>query len=159
MLTPVRDFWPFTPRPAVLPLPEPMPRPTRMRRLRAPALSAIWLSFIVRSLSGFLGAHEVTHLVDHAAHRGRVLEDTAAMALVQAEALQRGKLVVRAPDWAAGLDDLDLLLVCHDRPPLGRGLGSLIAVAAADQVAHLLATAGGDHARRVELLQGLEGGL
>src|SRR3546814_8641369 len=31
MLTPERAFAPFCPRPAVLPLPEPMPRPTRMR--------------------------------------------------------------------------------------------------------------------------------
>jgi hypothetical protein len=30
-----------------LPLPEPIPRPTRMRFLREPALSAISLSFIV----------------------------------------------------------------------------------------------------------------
>src|SRR5215813_12236574 len=97
MATPVRDFWPLTPRPEVLPLPEPMPRPTRMRRLRAPSLSAIWFSFIGRSLSGFfVDAHQVLHLVDHAAHRRRVLEDTAAVALVQAQALQRGELIVRA---------------------------------------------------------------
>ena len=37
--TPERAFSPFWPRPAVLPLPEPMPRPTRIRALRAPALS------------------------------------------------------------------------------------------------------------------------
>src|SRR5881394_3077128 len=117
MATPVRDFWPLTPRPAVLPLPEPMPRPTRMRRLRAPALSAISLSFIVRSLSGFLGAHEVTHLVDHAAHRRRVLEDAAAVAFVQPQALQRGELVVRAADRAAGLGDLDLLGLGHGLAP------------------------------------------
>src|SRR5262249_34676152 len=101
----------------VLPLPDPMPRPTRMRRLRAPALSAIWLSFIVRSLSGFLGAHEVAHLVDHAAHRRRVLEDAAAMALVQSQALQGGELIVRAADWAAGLGDLDLLGFGHSHAP------------------------------------------
>src|SRR5690349_8908702 len=117
MATPVRDFWPLTPRPAVLPLPEPMPRPTRMRRLRAPALSAISLSFIVRSLSGFLGAHEVAHLVDHAAHRGRILEHAAAMPFVEAEALERGELVVRAADRAAGLGDLDLLGLGHGHAP------------------------------------------
>src|SRR6266403_2202232 len=50
MRTPERAVWPLPPRPAVLPLPEPMPRPTRMRFLREPALSAISLSFIV----GFL---------------------------------------------------------------------------------------------------------
>src|SRR6266852_3537644 len=50
MRTPERAVWPLPPRPAVLPLPEPMPRPTRMRFLREPALSAISLSFIVRVL-------------------------------------------------------------------------------------------------------------
>src|SRR3546814_7414975 len=37
--TPERLFWPFWPRPPVLPRPEPMPRPTRTRPLRAPGLS------------------------------------------------------------------------------------------------------------------------
>src|SRR6187455_3681141 len=128
MATPVRDFWPLTPRPAVLPLPEPMPRPTRMRPLRAPALSAISFSFIFPyppassqrlgckpplSCRLLIDAHQVAHLVDHAAHRRRVLEDPAAVALVQAEALQRGELIVRAADRAAGLDDLERLLVRH----------------------------------------------
>jgi hypothetical protein len=31
---PARAFWPFVPRPAVLPLPAAMPRPTRVRGLR-----------------------------------------------------------------------------------------------------------------------------
>src|SRR3954462_15794514 len=50
MRTPERAVWPLPPRPDVLPLPEPMPRPTRMRFLREPALSAISLSFIVSFL-------------------------------------------------------------------------------------------------------------
>ena len=33
---PARDFWPFVPRPAVLPLPAAMPRPTRVRGVREP---------------------------------------------------------------------------------------------------------------------------
>src|ERR1700676_1932879 len=53
MRTPERAVWPLPPRPAVLPLPEPMPRPTRIRFLREPALSAISLSFIVRFLLSF----------------------------------------------------------------------------------------------------------
>src|SRR6476469_7463740 len=100
MATPVRDFWPLTPRPAVLPLPEPIPRPTRMRRLRAPALSAMSFSLISSILPAYVGgsitsrcsfcrflidAHQMVHLVDHAAHRRRVLEDPAAMALVEAQ--------------------------------------------------------------------------
>src|SRR3954451_20781385 len=46
MRTPERAVWPLPPRPPVLPLPEPMPRPMRMRSLRDPGRSAIWLSFI-----------------------------------------------------------------------------------------------------------------
>src|SRR3569832_2322963 len=45
--TPERAFAPFWPRPAVLPSPEPMPRPTRTRPWRAPLLSRSSLSFIV----------------------------------------------------------------------------------------------------------------
>src|SRR3954462_12537654 len=50
MRTPERAVWPLPPRPEVLPLPEPMPRPTRIRFLREPALSEISVSFIVRFL-------------------------------------------------------------------------------------------------------------
>src|ERR1044072_8087876 len=50
--TPERLFWPFWPRPPVLPRPEPMPRPTRTRPLRAPLLSRRSLSFMsLHSLS------------------------------------------------------------------------------------------------------------
>src|SRR4249919_2802245 len=82
--TPERLFWPFWPRPAVLPSPEPMPRPTRTRLLRAPLLSRISFSFIVSALafafvarSGeglALDRHHVTHGPDHAADLRRVLE-------------------------------------------------------------------------------------
>src|SRR5260370_10792052 len=121
MATPVRDFWPLTPRPAALPLPEPMPRPTRMRGLRAPGLSAIWLSFIVNSSSRFLvDAHPMAHLLVHTPHLGRICEFAAAVALVQPQADQRATLVFRAADMSAGLGDLDLLAVCHSlllKPP------------------------------------------
>src|SRR3569623_792838 len=46
METPSRLFWPLTPRPPVLPLPAPMPRPTRILDLRAPALSRSSFSFM-----------------------------------------------------------------------------------------------------------------
>src|SRR5918994_5814484 len=87
--TPERLFWPFWPRPAVLPSPEPMPRPTRTRPLRAPLLSRISFSFILlHSLSllsryslspegerGLLcDRHHMLHLADHAAHLGGVVE-------------------------------------------------------------------------------------
>ena len=41
MATPERDFCPLIPRPPVFPFPEPIPRPTRVRALRAPLLSEI----------------------------------------------------------------------------------------------------------------------
>src|SRR3990167_3084505 len=127
MATPVRDFWPLTPRPAVLPLPEPMPRPTRMRPLRDPGLSAISFSLIVRSsapwpptgcLARFLvDAQQMAHLVDHAAHLGRIHEFAAAMALVQSQPDQCCALIVCTADVAARLGDLDLLAVGHGRFP------------------------------------------
>src|SRR3569833_3217024 len=50
--TPERAFAPFWPRPAVLPRPEPMPRPPRTRPWRAPLLSRSSLSFMsLHSLS------------------------------------------------------------------------------------------------------------
>src|SRR5437879_9540125 len=50
--TPERALAPFWPRPAVLPSPEPMPRPTRTRDWRAPLLSLISFSFMsLHSLS------------------------------------------------------------------------------------------------------------
>src|SRR5512145_1785350 len=99
MATPRRAFWPLTPRPAVLPLPEPTPRPTRIRFLRAPSLSEIWFSFILLSRpirpEGTAGKYLVSHdfdkvrdLGDHAANRRRVLKLALARQLVQAEADQ-----------------------------------------------------------------------
>src|SRR5207253_10429389 len=84
--TPERAFAPFWPRPAVLPLPEPMPRPTRMRPLRAPWLSRSSLSFMVlhslsllsRSwkyrlscrLGGLFDPQQMLHLADLAENLG-----------------------------------------------------------------------------------------
>ena len=47
--TPLRDFWPLWPRPDVPPLPEPAPRPNRLRRGRAPAVSRSSFSRMSRS--------------------------------------------------------------------------------------------------------------
>src|ERR1700681_3192379 len=46
MRTPERAVWPLPPRPPVLPLPEPMPRPIRFRVLRAPGWPESSCSFI-----------------------------------------------------------------------------------------------------------------
>src|SRR5262245_6546684 len=132
MRTPERAVWPLPPRPACLPLPEPMPRPTRMRFLREPALSAISLSFIVCSLlwkhdldrkpvptfrdhAPLLqlliadDADDMLNLGDHAANFRGVRQLGSAADLVELEADQGRALRVMAADCAAGLLDLDRL--------------------------------------------------
>src|SRR6185295_15737498 len=117
MRTPERAVWPLPPRPPVLPTPEPMPRPIRTRSLRAPCLSAIWLSFITSSLAQSLvvdHADEMFHFADHAARHRRIGQFPDAPDLVQPEPDQGLALGVLAPLRAAGLLDLDAL-ACHDR--------------------------------------------
>src|SRR3569623_2471463 len=116
--TPERAVWPLPPRPPVLPLPEPMPRPPRMRVLRAPGLSRSWSSFIflnlqqvracTRLLVGLLDLQHMGDLVDHAADRGCVLDHVRAAHLVATQGLQRVLLAGLAADRAACLGDLDL---------------------------------------------------
>src|SRR5687768_2956390 len=95
MDTPERLFWPFWPRPPVLPLPEPIPRPTRMRFLRAPGLSRMSLSFMsVHSLSLLSRGcsvdyrNHVRELGDRAPHLGGVLDLDDAMHLSETQADQ-----------------------------------------------------------------------
>src|SRR5688572_6591515 len=144
--TPERLFWPFWPRPAVLPLPEPMPRPTRMRRLRAPSLSRISLSFMsctrfrfcrawfvqFADWRLFLDAHQVSDLADLAANFGRVLDLDAAPHLVEPEADQRRPLRLVAADRRSGLGDLESLFLV-----LGHRCYSTIASAVASASAAL----------------------
>src|SRR5215475_3889208 len=120
--TPVRAFWPLTPRPAVLPLPEPIPRPTRRRDLRAPGRSAISESFIALSSLASLADHadEVAHLGDHAARRRRVGQVLDPANLVEAEPDQGLALDAVAARRAGGLLDPNGLLVGHAGPPLSR---------------------------------------
>src|SRR3954468_11500040 len=59
----------------------------------------------------------MAHLVDHAAHLGRIHELARAMTLVQSQADQRATLVLGAADVAARLGDLDLLAVSHGPVP------------------------------------------
>src|SRR6185295_14072971 len=172
MCTPVRAVWPLPARPPVLLLPEPMPRPIRMRPLRAPALSESWFNFMVLSsvatahakpapihqiVASAVGFHsyQVLHLGDHAAHGGRVLELAAAMQLVEAESDQRGPLNVRPAERAADMGDADAAFRGrHDLlPRLGAG------VAPAQYFAHLLAATGGHGARRRAAAERREGGL
>src|SRR6476620_11635175 len=128
MATPERDVWPLTPRPPVLPLPEPIPRPTRMRFLVGPALSQKKLSFMsAPSLRRVIvvgdDANEMLDLFDHPANRRGIGEGRGPVELVELEADQRRALTAIAADRRT-----DLLnggcgcrcrgrLLCHDEPP------------------------------------------
>src|SRR5436305_1745619 len=71
-VAPEREPQPFWPRPAVLPVPEPSPRPTRLRGRRDPG-AGFRLCNPIRSESAILGdLHEVRHLRDHAPRLRRV---------------------------------------------------------------------------------------
>src|SRR3954466_9970260 len=71
---PERAFWPLWPRPAVLPQPEPPPRPTRWRTLFAPGAGFREFNRMLGSSVSALDPHEVRYPVDHAAHFRRVAE-------------------------------------------------------------------------------------
>src|ERR1700735_2357103 len=63
------------------------------------------------------------HLVQHAAHRGRVFKDTRPVHFIEAKALERRLLVLLAPDRRTDLrDDQGLLLshVAHSRASFSR---------------------------------------
>src|SRR5690606_38988818 len=69
---PLRAPWPLVPRPAVLPCPAEMPRPTRLRDFFEPSLGPKSLSFISPDLPGpfldglyFFYRHQMADLVDH----------------------------------------------------------------------------------------------
>src|ERR1700722_14943185 len=113
MRTPERAVWPLPPRPAVLPLPEPMPRPTRMR-LFARAGIVGDIAELHRPVSLFPviladDADEMLNLCNHAANRRRVLQLGNPADLVELETDQRRTLRVMAAYRAAGLLDLDHL--------------------------------------------------
>src|SRR3954447_3399671 len=120
--TPERALAPFWPRTAVLPSPEPMPRPTRTRRWRAPLLSLSSLSFmVVHSLSlfsrmpregrwmlgGLFDADEVQNLAHLAHDFGRLVDLHRTVELVEAKADERRALGLVAADRGSGLGDLD----------------------------------------------------
>src|SRR5436190_2675174 len=65
------------------------------------------------SLTLFFNPHQMLYLVDHAAHRGRVLEHAATVSLVQPEALQSRSLIRLAADRAARLHDGHRFLAIH----------------------------------------------
>src|SRR5688572_451623 len=66
---PERAFWPFVPRPAVLPLPLPWPRPTRLRSRFVPGFGR--RSSSVSGMSWFLSLAVALGDVPHEAGVGR----------------------------------------------------------------------------------------
>src|SRR5439155_21674116 len=106
---PERDFWPFWPFVDVLPWPEPMPRPTRLRRLTEPGAGRR-----SSSLTGHL--HRVLHVVDHPANRRRVVVHGRLVDATEPERLHGRLLLGTHADDALRQRDLKLL-ACHSPPP------------------------------------------
>src|SRR5919107_4965607 len=92
---PDREPAPFWPRPEVLPVPEPCPRPMRLRSLRAPGAGLSECRPIVSASSVFLGSaivvhlDEVPHAVQHAPGLRVVLDLDRVVDPPQAEGAQR----------------------------------------------------------------------
>src|SRR3954464_8395422 len=94
-LEPEREPAPFWPRPEVLPVPEPSPRPTRLRALRLPG--AGWSVCRPKSSFSVIDPHQVADAVHHAARLRRVLDLDRVADAAQAERAQRVELrLVRA---------------------------------------------------------------
>src|SRR3954462_7519521 len=101
---PEREPAPFWPRPAVLPVPEPSPRPTRLRALREPG-AGLSVCRPIRCCSGSSAIgdlHQVPDAVDHAPRLRVVLELDRLADPPQAERAQRGDL--RLVGAVLGLD-------------------------------------------------------
>src|SRR5215211_9418664 len=101
VLAPEREPAPFWPRPEVLPVPEPSPRPTRLRALR---LLGAGLS--VCSPKSLIDLHQVSHAVHHAARLRGVLDLDRVADAAQAERAQRVELALVGPVAALDLRHL-----------------------------------------------------
>src|SRR3954467_12821774 len=92
LLEPAREPAPFCPRPAVLPVPEPSPRPTRLRALREPGAGLREcrpMRCSASSLSAIGDLHEVADPVHHAADLLVVLDLDRVADPAQAQRAQR----------------------------------------------------------------------
>src|SRR3954468_23490818 len=95
-LLPAREPAPFWPRPDVLPVPEPSPRPMRLRALREPG-AGLSVCSPIRSSSAIGDLHQVAHAMQHAARLLVVLDLDGVPDPAQAERAQRVELaLVRA---------------------------------------------------------------
>ena len=137
-LAPEREPAPFWPRPEVLPVPEPSPRPTRLRGLaaargRASGVqadgSSVGSSASRRAHAILLDLHEVADAVDHAARLRRVLDLDRVADAAQAERAQRVELALVGAVLRLDLGDLQRR--SRRRPPARRRrLGSASAASA-----------------------------
>src|SRR5436305_7342958 len=89
---PEREPAPFWPRPAVLPKPEPSPRPTRLRSLREPGAGLSECRPIRCSSSAIGDLHQVADAVHHAPRLLVVLDLDDVADPAQAERAQRVEL-------------------------------------------------------------------
>src|SRR3954469_22865361 len=101
VLRPARAPAPFWPRPDVLPVPEPSPRPTRLRALRLPGAG-----FSVCSPKSLIDLHQVSNAVHHASPLRGVLDLDRVADAAQAERAQRVELALVGPVAALELRHL-----------------------------------------------------
>src|SRR5262249_40658079 len=103
--TVLRAYWPFVPRPAVLPWPEPIPRPSRFVLWTAPGAGFSSPRFI---LVGLFNREEVRDFLDHPADLSVVGLDCGLVHLSQTQPLHRRTELLRRADGAANQRDLNL---------------------------------------------------
>src|SRR6185312_13821104 len=133
---PARDFWPFWPRPDVLPLPEPSPRPTRLRSRWLPSAGRSWCSpgaAVVSSAIDLLHLHERVDAAQHALQHRRVVADGLGVDLAQAERAQRAAMLRPDAGGAAHLGDAELRHQASS-PPSGFSSAALSASAFGDRL-------------------------
>src|SRR3954468_2263666 len=96
LLEPEREPAPFWPRPDVLPVPEPSPRPTRLRALRLPGAGLSVWSPKSSELSEFsvIDPHQVADAVQHAARLRGVLDVDRVADAAQPQRAQRVELLL-----------------------------------------------------------------
>src|SRR5438105_5109042 len=137
-LPPWRAVWPLPPRPAVLPIPEPGPRPLRMRarceptggfrswsasRVTRDSGLGVWdfvlargfrvafaFGFGILLLSFFFRRHldEVPHLLEHAAQRGMIRVYHFRLVMLEAQRLERPLHAIRVAAARSHLLDAQL---------------------------------------------------